>query len=82
MIVQHSPKFDQPGDRDPGATGGYRRANRGVAHPFRDLARQARLYFDAEDCIPGAPLPAINADPLAVQRMPGVAHHNKLRSVC
>ena len=46
------------------------------------LARQTWLYLDVEDLAPGTSLPAVDANPLTVERMPGIRHDNKLRSVC
>jgi hypothetical protein len=82
MAVQHRPQLDQAGDRDLGATRCDRRTGSGIAHPGRDLARQTRPYLDVEDLAPGTSLPAVDANPLTVERMPGIRHDNKLRSVC
>jgi len=80
--VQHDPQIDQPGDRDLGATCCNAGAGGGIAHPCRDLVRETRPDLDVEDLTTGPSPPAIDANPLAVQRMPGIRNNNKLRSVC
>ena len=82
MAVEHGTKLSQGSNRKPRAAARKRRANRGIAHPCRDLARQTRPDLDVEDLTPNPPLPPVNANALAVQRMPGIHHDNKLRSVC
>jgi hypothetical protein len=82
MGVENGPQFCQCIKRNPRAANGDRRACRGIAHPCRDLPRQARPDLDVEDLTPGTPLPPVNANALAVQRMPRILHYNKLRSVC
>jgi hypothetical protein len=82
MGVENRPQFCQRLNRNPRAANGDRRACRGIAHPCRNLARQTRPDLDVEDLTPGTPLPTVNANAFAVQRMPGIHHDNKLRSVC
>src|SRR5216684_1909990 len=80
--VENRPEFSQRIDRDPRTARCDRCAHRSVAHPCRDLARQTRPDLDVKDLTPGTPLSAIDANALTVKRMPGVRHHDKLRSVC
>jgi len=82
MAVEHGTKLSQGSNRKPRAAARKRRANRGIAHPCRDLARQTRPDLDVEDLTTGASLPAIDVNALTVQRMPGIQHDDKLRSVC
>jgi hypothetical protein len=82
MAVEHGTKLSQGSDRKPRAAARNLRAGCGIAHPFRYLARQTGLDLDIEDLTTGASLPAIHANPLTVERMPGIRHDNKLRSVC
>jgi hypothetical protein len=82
MGVEDSPQFRQRFNRNPRAANRNRRTCCGIAHPCRDLARQTRPDLDVEDLTTGAPLPAIDANALTVQRMPRVSDDNKLRSVC
>jgi hypothetical protein len=82
MGVEDSPQFSQRIDCDPRAANRDSRANRSIAHPCRDLARQTRLNLDVKDLAAGTTLSAIDANPLAMERMPGIRHHDKLRSVC
>ena len=80
--VEHSPKLGQGGNRDPRAARRNRRANRGIAHPCRYLARKPRPNLDVKDLTTGTSLSAVDANTLAVKRVPTVCHHDKLRSVC
>jgi hypothetical protein len=82
MGVEDSPQFSQRVDCDPRAAHRDRRANRGIAHPCRDLARQTWLDLDVKDLTPRTPLSAMDANVLAMQRMPAIGHDYKLRSVC
>jgi len=82
MAVEHGTKLSQGSNRKPRIAARKRRANRRIAHPCRDLARQTRPDLDVEDLTTGASLPAIDANALTVQRMPGIQHDDKLRSVC
>jgi hypothetical protein len=82
MAVEHGTKLSQGSDRKPRAAARNLRAGRGIAHPCRYLARQTGLDLDVEDLTTGASLPAIYANPLTAERMPGIRHDNKLRSVC
>ena len=80
--VENSPEFCQRIDRDPRTARCDRCAHRGIAHPRRYLTREPRLDLNVKDLTTGTPLSPVNANPLTVQRMPGVRHHDKLRSVC
>lgn len=82
MAVEHGTKLSQGSNREPRAAARNLRADRGIAHPYRYLARQTRPHLDVEDLTTGASLPAIDANTLTVERMPGIRHDNKLRSVC
>ena len=82
MAVEHGTKLSQGSDRKPRAAARNLRAGRGIAHPRRNLARQTRPDLDVEDLATGASVPAIDANALTVERMPGIRHDNKLRSVC
>ncbi len=82
MAVEHSTKLGQGSNRKPRTAARNPRAVRSIAHPCRDLARQTRPDFDVKDLTTGASLPAIDANTLTVERMPGICHDNKLRSVC
>lgn len=82
MGIEDSPQFYQRINRNPRAANGDRGTCRGIAHPCRDLARQTRPDLDVEDLTTGASLPPVDANALTVERMPGIRHHNKLRSVC
>jgi hypothetical protein len=82
MAVEHGTKLNQGSNREPRTAARNLRAGRGVAHPRRDLARQTRPDLDVEDLTTGASLPPVDANALTVERMPGIRHHNKLRSVC
>jgi hypothetical protein len=59
-----------------------RRTYRAIAHPCGELTRQPGLDLDVKDLTTGTPLSAIDANALTVERIPGVRHHDKLRSVC
>jgi len=82
MAVEQGTKLSQGSDRKPRAAARHRRAGRGIAHLCRYLARQTRPDLDVEDLTTRASLPAIDANALTVERMPGIRHDNKLRSVC
>jgi hypothetical protein len=82
MAVEHGTKLSQGSDRKPRAATRNLRAGCGIAHPCRYLARQTRPDLGVEDLTTGASLPAIDADVLTVERMPGIRHDNKLQSVC
>lgn len=82
MGVENNPQFSQRIDREPRAAHRDRCTNCGIAHPRRDLTREPWPDLDIEDLTAGTPLSAVNANFLAMQRMPGVRHHNKLRLVC
>jgi hypothetical protein len=82
MAVEHGTKLSQGSDRKPRPAACNLRAGRGIAHPCRYLARQTRPDLDVEDLTTGASLPAIDANALTVERMPGIRHDHKLRLVC
>ena len=82
MGVENNGQFSQRIDRDPRIAHRDRCANRGIAHPCRDLTREPRPDLNIKDLTAGTPLSAVNANLLTMKRMPGIRHHNKLRSVC
>ena len=59
-------------------------AQTAASHIHAGISREspAAGHLDVEDLTAGTPLSAVHANLLAMKRMPGVRHHDKLRSVC
>jgi hypothetical protein len=60
----------------------HRAAHRGVTHPGWDLPGDAGTNFEIQDLLAATSGPLVEAQPLAVQRMPTILDDDKLRSVC
>ncbi len=82
MGVENRPKFNQRGERELGSPDSDRSTDRGISHPSRKLSRKTRLDLDVDDLTTTAAVSRIEPNPLTVERMPGVLHHDELRSVC
>jgi len=79
---EHGPQFDQRRNADLGRAGRHGRAGGGIAHPGRQLARDAGMRLKVEDFPPAPPGALVEPQPLAVQRMPTVHDLDQARSVC
>lgn len=79
---EHGPQFDQRLNADLGRASHHGRANGGIAHPGRQLARDAGTRFKVEDFPPAPPGALVKPQPLAMQRMPAIHDLNQARSVC
>jgi hypothetical protein len=82
MTVEHGAQFVQVCDRDSGGTSRDRRADRSIAHPRRQFSREARLHLDIQNLAAAPAVPRVDPNALAVKRVPGIFHDNKLRTVC
>ena len=60
----------------------HRAAYRGVTHPCRNLPGDTGTNFEIQDLLAAASRPLIEAQPLAMQRVPWILNDNKLRAVC
>ena len=81
MGVEHDAEFVQRLHSDPRRAHRQRGARARIAHPLRDLPRDAGTSLKVED------LPATTAatlddpEPLSMERMPGILDGRQLRSV-
>jgi len=82
MTVEHGAQFVQVSDRNSGRTGRDRRADRGITHPCRQFSREAGPHLDVQNLATAPAVPRVDPNALAMQRVPGIFHDNKLRSVC
>ena len=60
----------------------YRCAHRSIAHPCWNFSGKTWLHLDVKDLTAGTSLAAVDANALAVKRVPRVCDDDKLRSVC
>jgi hypothetical protein len=82
MTVENRAKLVQMSDRHSGRTGRDRCTNRSITHPDRKLSRETRPNLDIEDLMTAPAASRADPDALAMKRVPGIFHDNKLRSVC
>jgi hypothetical protein len=82
MRVENRAQLDQPGQCKLRRANGHRGTDRGVCHPRGKLSRQTRLDLDVENLSTTTAVPSVEANPLTVQRMPGILYNDELRSVC
>jgi hypothetical protein len=82
MNVENRSQLDQRSQSKLRRASGHRSTDRGVCHPRGKLSRQTWPDLDVENLSTTAAMPSVEANPLTVQRMPGILYYDKLRSVC
>ncbi|ASG24035.1 hypothetical protein Y958_24175 [Nitrospirillum viridazoti CBAmc] len=82
MTVEHSSQFVQVNKADFRRARRHSRTSSGIGHPGGQLARKARFNLDIQDLSTPLAAPSVDAQALAMERMPRIFHDDKLRSVC